>query len=168
MDSTVTLTFRYDEIDYVRAVRADYATRLRLRPDLAVAAGVAVFGTYLSFSSGSRWLGIACVLLAAAFGFMLFVAFVIIPPVAFRREPKFRDEYTLTFSPEGIRFQTAHIDSQLQWSLYSRALIDKHSYILYYGSRQFSVVPKRVFQSSEQQQAFEKLLIDNVAEIVRR
>jgi len=99
---------------------------------------------------------------------MLIAVFTIIPPLAFRREPKFRDDYALTFSPEGIHFRTAHIDSRLQWSLYSRALIDAHSYILYYGSRQFTVLPKRIFQSAEQQQAFEQLLTQHVSQIVRR
>jgi hypothetical protein len=99
---------------------------------------------------------------------MLIAAFTIIPPLAFRREPKFRDDYSLTFSPEGIHFRTAHIDSQLQWSMYSRALIDAHSYMLYYGSRQFTIIPRRVFQSGEQQQAFEQLLSQHVSQIVRR
>ncbi len=91
-----------------------------------------------------------------------------IPPLAFRREPKFRDDYLLTFSQEGIHFGTAHVDSHLQWSLYSRALVDAYSYVLYYGSRQFTVIPKRVFQSAEQQQIFEQLLTRYVSDIVRR
>ncbi len=99
---------------------------------------------------------------------MLIAAFTVIPPLVFRREPKFRDEYSLTFSPEGIHFRTAHIDSQLQWSMYSRALIDAHSYVLYYGSRHFTVIPKRFFESIEQQQAFEQLLTQHVSQIVRR
>jgi hypothetical protein len=99
---------------------------------------------------------------------MLVAAFLIIPPLAFRREPKFRDEYSLTFSEEGVHFRTAHIDSHLQWKMYSRALIDKYSYVLYYGSNHFSVIPKRVFQSAEQQATFEELLKRYVPEIVRR
>ena len=99
---------------------------------------------------------------------MLVAAFMVIPPLIFRREPKFRDDYSLTFSPEGIHFRTALFDSQLQWSMYSRALVDAHSYVLYYGSRQFTVIPKRVFQSAEQQQAFEQLLTQHVSQIVRR
>lgn len=74
----------------------------------------------------------------------------------------------LTFSQEGIHFGRAHVDSQIQWSLYSRALVDAHSYVLYYGSRQFTVIPKRVFQSAEQQQIFEQLLTQHISEIVRR
>jgi len=99
---------------------------------------------------------------------MLIAAFTVIPFFIFRREPKFRDEYSLTFSPEGIHFRTASIDSQLQWSLYARALVDSHSYVLYYGSTQFTVIPKRIFSNAEQQQDFERLLTEHVSQIVRR
>jgi YcxB-like protein len=168
VNSTINLSFRYAEIDYVRALRAHYASRLRLRLDIVVTFVLAGIGAYLWHSPSAHWLGIACIVVAVAFGLMLVAAFTIIPPLAFRREPKFRDDYSLTFSPEGIHFRTAHIDSQLQWSMYSRALIDAHSYVLYYSSRQFTVIPKRVFQSLEQQQAFEQLLTQHVSQIVRR
>ena len=78
------------------------------------------------------------------------------------------EEYSLTFSPEGIHFRTAHIDSQLQWSVYSRALVDAHSYLLYHGARQWSVIPRRVFQSRAEQEAFERLLAEHVPQIMRR
>ncbi len=168
MNTTVNLLFRYIESDYVRALRAHYASRLRLRLDIVVVVALVGIGIYLWQSPSSHWLGVACVSIAALFSLMLITAFTVIPPLAFRREPKFRDEYSLAFSAEGIHFRTAHIDSQLQWSMYSRALIDAHSYALYYGTRQFTVIPKRVFQSSEQQQAFESLLTQHVSEIVRR
>jgi hypothetical protein len=168
MNSTINLSFRYAERDYVRALRAHYASHLRLRLDIAVTILLAGVGIYLWRSPSGHWLGIVCVVIAIAFGLMLVAAFTVIPPLAFRREPKFRDDYSLTFSPEGIHFCTAHIDSWLQWNIYSRALIDAHSYILYYGTRQFTVLPKRVFQSIEQQQAFEQLLTHHVSPIVRR
>jgi YcxB-like protein len=168
MNSTINLSFRYAERDYVRALRSHYASHLRLRLDIAVTILLAGIGVYLWRSPRGYWLGTACVVIAIVFGLMLVAAFTIIPPLAFRREPKFRDDYSLTFSPEGIHFCTAHIDSQLQWSMYSRALVDAHSYILYYGSHQFTVLPKRVFQSIEQQQAFEQLLTHHVSPIVRR
>jgi len=164
----VQISFRYLESDYVRALRAHYASRLRLRLDIVFVAVLAAIGIYLWQLPSSRWLGIACVGIAALFSLMLAVAFTVIPLLVFRREPKFRDEYSLAFSSEGIHFRTAHIDSRLQWSMYSNALVDAHSYVLYYGSRQFTVIPKRVFQSSEQQQAFEQLLTQHVSEIVRR
>lgn len=97
---------------------------------------------------------------------MLVAAFAIIPTIAFRRQPKVRDDYSLSFSPQGIHFQTAHVDSDLKWSMYTSALVDAHSFILYYGSQQFTVIPKRVFQDVSQRQTFEKLLVQNVSKVV--
>jgi len=168
VNPTIHLSFRYEERDYVRAVRAHHASNLRLRLDIVVTFLLAGLGVYLWGSPSWRWLGLASVAIAVTFAILLIAAFTIIPTLAFRREPKFRDDYSLTFSPEGIHFRTAHIDSQLQWTLYSRALIDAHSYILYYGPRQFTVIPKRVFQNIAQQQIFEQLLTQHVSEITRR
>lgn len=166
MNSTIYLSFRYAESDYVRALRAHYASHLRLRLDSVLTIILVGVGLYLWRLPSLHWLGLACIVVAAVFALMLIAMFTVIPPLAFRREPKFRDGYSLTFSPEGIHFRTAQIDSQLQWSMYSRALVVAHSYLLYYGSRQFTVIPKRVFQSVEQRQAFEQLLSQHISEIV--
>ena len=168
MNSTINLSFRYAESDYVRALRAHYASHLRLRLDIVVTVVLAGIGAFLCRSASLHWLGVACVVVSVAFALMLVAAFTVVPRLVFRREPKFRDDYSLTFSAEGIHFRTSHIDSQLQWGMYSRALIDVRSYLLYYGSRQFTVIPKRVFQNVEQRQAFEQLLTQHVSEIVRR
>ena len=168
LNSTIHLSFRYAESDYVRAMRAHYASRLRLRLDIPVTVVVLGIGVYLLRSADQYWLGVALIVVAAAFALLLVAVFTVIPRLAFRREPKLRDEYSLTFSPEAIHFRTEHIDSQLEWSLYSRAMIDAHSYVLYYGARQFTVIPKRVFQSPDQQEAFETLLTQQISKIVRR
>ena len=163
-NSPVSLSFRYSEIDYVRALRAHYADRLRLWLDICAAVAVGAAGIYLWPSLSSKvFLGASI-----AFAVILLAAFFVIPPLIFRREPKFRDKYSLTFSPEGIHFQTAHIDSHLAWDLYSRALVDAHSYVLYYGSRTFTVIPKRVFQNNQQQEAFDQLLATHVSKVVRK
>jgi hypothetical protein len=168
MNPTINLSFRYAESDYVRALRAHYASHLRLRLDILVTIVLLGAGAYLWRSPDLHWLGVACVALALVFAMILVAAFTVIPALAFRREPKFRDDYSLGFSPEGIHFRTAHVDSQLQWGMYSRALVDAHSYVLYYGSRQFTVIPKRVFQNAEQREAFEQLLTGHISSIVRR
>jgi hypothetical protein len=72
----------------------------------------------------------------------------------------------LSFSPQGIRFHTAHIDSDLEWGLYTGALVDAYSFILYYGSQQFTVIPKRAFQDASQRQTFEYLLAQNISKVV--
>jgi YcxB-like protein len=168
MNSTVNLSFRYLQSDIVRAMRAHYASRLRLWLDIPMIVVLAALGVYSWRSPGLQWLSIVSIVASAVFALILVAAFAIIPPLLFRRQPKFRDEYSLTFSPDGIHFRTAHIDSQLQWSIYSRALVDATSYVLYYGLGSFTVIPKRVFQSAEQQEAFEQLLAQKVPQIVRK
>jgi hypothetical protein len=168
VNSTINLTFRYEENDYVRALRAHYASHLMLRLDIVGTIIVGIAGAFLLGSARLHWLGVACVVIAVVFALLLIAAFTVIPRLIFRREPRYRDEYSLTFSSDGIHFRTAHIDSQLKWSMYSRALIDAHSYLLYYGGRQFTLIPKRVFQNAEQQQSFEQLLTQQISQIVRR
>jgi hypothetical protein len=168
MSETVSLFFRYAESDYARALRAHYSSRLRVRLDIVAVIVTALLGVYSWRSPDYHWLGVVCLAASFVLVLMLFAAFVVIPPLAFRSEAKFRDDYSLTFSEDGIHFRTAHIDSQLQWSMYSRALIDVHSYVLYYGSRHFTVIPKRVFQNAEQQQIFEPLVTQHVSKIVWR
>lgn len=162
---TVNLSFRYAEEDYVRAMRAHYASRLRLPLDIAVTLVVAILGAY-EWRSGAHAIGIALLCVSGVFALILVGAFAVIPRVSFHNQPKFRDEYSLRFSPEGIHFQTAHIDSTLQWGMYTRALVDTYSFILYYGTQQFTVIPKRVFQNASQRQAFERLLFEQVSKVV--
>jgi hypothetical protein len=168
MSGAVNLSFRYSQQDYARAMRAHYASGLRWKIGIFLIVVVGAAGAYLwrspDFHSSGAWF----VAISAILALILIAAFVIIPIVLFRVEPKFRDGYSLTFSREGIHFRTIHIDSQLQWGMYSRALIDAHSYVLYYGSRRFTVIPKRVFQSAEQQREFEQMLIEHVPKMVRR
>src|SRR5262245_43678704 len=101
MNPAINLSFRYAESDYVRALRAHYASHLRLRLDIVVTVVLIGIGIYLWPSPTLRWLGVACIGIGVVFALMLIAAFTVIPPLAFRREPKFRDDYSLTFSSEG-------------------------------------------------------------------
>lgn len=149
-------------------MRSHYASLLRPRLDIVVTVGLAALGVYFWRSPSSHWFGVLFVGASAFFGLILVAAFLVVPPLAFRHQPKFRDEYSLTFSPEGVHFQTAHIDSHLEWSIYSSVRVDAYSYLLYWGTRTFTTIPKRVFQNTQQQGAFEQLLEERVPKIVRK
>jgi len=168
MDPTIHLTFRYTERDYLRAARANAASRARLWLDIPALVVSAFVGIYFLRSPGTHWYGAGMLGLSALLILMFVAAFVVIPRMVFRSDPKFQDEYSLDFSLEGIHFRTDHVDSQLQWSLYSKALIDIYSFVLYHGNRSFTVIPKRAFESADQQAAFEKLVVQNIPQIVRR
>src|SRR5271157_4463429 len=154
MDSTVSLLFRYSKQDIVRAMRLHYSSRLRLRFDITVTALSAAMGFYFWQATNSRFWGITSLGVSGIFALVLIAAFTIIPPLSFRRNPKYRDDYELTFSPDGIHFRTAYIDS--------------HSFVLYSGDDYFTVIPKRVFESGEQLRAFELLLSQKVQKIVKK
>ena len=168
MDSSVSVSFRYAQRDYTRATRANFGSRRRLMFDVAVAAVVAAAGLYLLTSRSDKWMGILLLSLSLIFVLVLIVGLAVVPRMVFRSTPKLHDEYFLEFSPQGIHFHTAQIDSELQWSTYSRALINAHSYLLYYGPRSHTIVPRRVFQNDEQRNAFEHLLAQKIPQIVRR
>jgi YcxB-like protein len=168
VESSIHLAFRYSEQDIVRALRTHIASRLRLKLDIVMVLVLALFGVYTWRSLDSPVYGMVLVGVCAVFVLVVIVAFGVIPAVIFRREAKFRDEYSLTFSSEGIHFRTVHIDSQLQWSMYDRALVDAHSFVLYYGARSFTVIPKRVFETAEQLAAFRRLIELKIPEILKK
>ncbi len=149
-------------------MRAHIASRLRLKVDIVVVLALALFGAYSWWSLDSPVYGMVLVGVSAVFILVLIAAFGVVPVVVFRREAKFRDEYSLTFSAEGIHFRTVHIDSQLQWSMYNRALVDAHSFVLYYGARSFTVIPKRDFATADQQAAFERLIEMKIPAILKK
>ena len=80
---------RYTEQDYVRAMRAHYASRLRLPLDIAAIVGVAVL-VAREVLSGSDGFGITLLSVSGIFALMLVAAFTIIPKITFRSQPKFR------------------------------------------------------------------------------
>jgi len=162
--SAVSLIFNYLETDYVRAMRAHYASYLRVWRDICIIVVAGTAAAYLWSVPGFHWLGVALFVLSAAMALILIAAFAVIPPWVFRRNPKLQDEYSFEISPEGIHYGTLHIDTHLQWSLFTRTLMNSHSYLLYWDSRAFILIPKRVFQTSEQQTAFEQLLAEYVPE----
>jgi hypothetical protein len=151
----------------VRAMRSHYASHFRLPLAIVIAAGLAALGAYSWRSPSSHWFGVAAVGASAVFALILVRAFLITPSLRSRHR-RFRDRYSLTFSPQGIHFVTEHIDSFVEWSIYSRALIDAYSYLLYWGSGSFTIIPKRVFRSTEQLDTFEKLLAERVPRIARK
>ena len=164
MMESITLSFEYCELDYVRAMRAHYSSRLRLPLDVTVAAGVAFFGAYELWSGSVIW-GAAALSVAAIFMGMLVAALTVIPRVAFRRDTTLHKPYCLTFFSEGIYFQTSGVDSHLEWTLSTAALVNRDSFILYYGERRFTILPKRVFKDVDEQVRFKRLLEQKVSNV---
>ncbi len=164
---SISFSFSYLESDYVRALRAHYASYLRIWRDLLIIVVSGVGAAYLWRVPSLRWPAVALLCLSVAMAAILVAAFLIIPPWVFRRNPKLKGEFSFNISQEGIRYDTSHIATQLEWPLFTKALVDSYSYLLYWDSRAFIVIPKRVFQTIEQQRAFEELLSSCLPESVK-
>ena len=165
-NESVHLRFHHTEKEYLEAVRLYFWHSKELSGRLIVSFVLFATGMLLLQSLVSVWLPLWATL---AFIFLAglgwFHGYVIdVPRRRFRGDPKFRDEYDLTFSDAGMEFKTAHVSASLQWSLYTRVIENDRFYIMVYGRdiHSLSILPKRVFRDKEQEVTFRKLLRRNL------
>ncbi|MBA2734954.1 MAG: YcxB family protein [Acidobacteria bacterium] len=159
MEEIISLRFKYTEEEYVSATRfyllrvSDFLFQLIISSLLIVAGVFSVLlldlesvTTFILIFVGVIWL------------LVWLLALFVMPRQRFRSDPKFRDEYSLQFSDDGIQFKTSQIDALIQWSLYTKVLENDRFYLLIYGKNMISVIPKRAFTSADQEAAFDALL----------
>lgn len=151
---SVQLSFRHTEQEYLAAVRyyVWHSKELLLRMIIVyvlVSTGMVLllqlFGSPLPL-----WVVIAFIVLA---GVALFQGYLVdLPRRYFRGDPKFRDEYNLTFADAGIEFRTTHLNASLAWSLYTDVIENDKFYILVYGKgiHSLSILPKRAFTGGQE------------------
>lgn len=163
MSETVRLRFKYTEQEYVSAVRA----YMRRSPEIIVRLGVFLtlmtFGTFMLSMYSDRGTLLSLIWAGVVLASVVCALFYGVPKRQFRGEPKFRDEYLLEFSDEGIHLTTANIDSKVSWNLYTSVLEQERFYLLIYGKYMMTVVPKRAFNSAKEEGDFRELLKRNLA-----
>lgn len=161
MHDVITLRFTYDKDEYLRAVRLHYRKKMGVTRDIVIAVLCGAAAVWLFVTEGlSVWS------LVAAGGFLALLgvvcsALVVVPRIIYADSAKLGNEYELTFRHEGIHFKTRDIDSHIDWELYDNWIEDDEFFILYYGKRNFSVVPKRAF-SENQEAIFREHLIAKI------
>ncbi len=147
--------------EYIRAIRRHYHSQLRVTRDIAGGLIAITGGLYLLLASeqaAMAWILItAGTTLLALVGYALFL----LPSMLYRSQPKLQSEYRLHFADNGIGFQTTDIDAQLQWTMYHSWLCDDEFYILYHGTRDLSVIPRRSL-TDEENERFTALLQRNI------
>ena len=151
---SVQLSFRHTEQEYLAAVRyyVWHSKELLLRMSIVyvlVSTGMVLL-LQLFGSPFPLWVVIAFIVLA---GVALFQGYLVdLPRRYFRGDPKFRDEYNLTFTDAGIEFRTTHLNASLAWSLYTDVIENAKFYILVYGKgiHSLSILPKRAFTGGQE------------------
>jgi len=160
---TVELTFKYTQDEYVKADRKYLIASKTISKTniviLAIFLPASIF--YLFFTSfsvpGILFTSIGVV--AAVIGCTLYFY---IPSYKFKITPKYSEEYTLTFSDNGISFKTPSIDSTINWDMYSEIWEGKEFYYLIQSPRMYALIPKRVFNSPDEMRMFEEISITNM------
>ena len=165
-NESVQLRFSHTEKEYLSAMRFYFLRSKELMAGLII--------VYFVFSAGFILLQVvlgvvlpiwANVALIVIVGLGWFHGVTIdVPRKHFRGDPKFRDEYTLTFTDAGIGFRTQNASSTLAWSFYTGLMENDSFYILIYGKNinSLSVLPKRAFQNSQQEKTFREMLRRNL------
>ena len=162
----VRLSFTYTEEEYLAAIRSYFWHSTPLQPRaiviwVLVSAVLVVLVSLLGFSL-PVW---AYVILIGIAGVALFHGYVVDRPRAyFRGEPKFRDEYHMTFTDSGIEFHTQDMSAMIAWKIYSGVFENDSFYLLLYGKSipSLTIIPKRAFQSNNEETIFRQMLRRNL------
>ncbi len=163
MSIMVDLRFRYTEGEYVSATRAYMLRSTRLMSGFCLSLFLLLIGLSgftAGFDSSFSYLLVG---ISLVFILIFLMAFFVMPRKQFRSDPRFRDEYSLQFSEDSIHFKSAHLESTLQWSLYTKFTESRRFYILVYGENMITVIPKRVFAGAGQEAMFRELLRRKIA-----
>ena len=161
-NEVVQLNFRHTEQEYLAATRlymlknTDVVIRLVVFCVLG-SAGMLLLSLVMEFSL-PVWFIVALLVLVGLSGFH--ATCVALPKRYFRGDPRFRDDYNLTFSDSGVELKTQNIHSAVSWNLYTRVIENDKFYILVYGRdiHAIAILPKRVFRDTKQETAFRELL----------
>ncbi len=152
----MTITYRPSLGDLVHAARIWEANHWKTANRL-VAIALLAFGAFLVYGRTYPWAVLFLILGLLEF-FNLLPAAVLRAFIEWKSNPKFREEYQLTITPEHLHFRTETIDSTLKWTHYSSYLETSKAFILIYGKRMYTVIPKRALASPEQPEQLRNLL----------
>jgi hypothetical protein len=152
----MTISYRPTQADLVHAARVWEGRHWKVAR-YVVAGTLIACGAFLLVAAG-RWWGCAFVLVGLLEAFNLLPAAVLGAVLEFRANPKFREEHHLTLTPESLRFRTTTIDSTLKWTLYSHFFETGKAFILVYGKRMYTVIPKRALNGDAEVGELRQLL----------
>jgi len=160
MDSSqepeITIVFRPELGDLVHAARSWEANESKTA-NRAIGMALLLCGGFLLYTTSYVW-GMLFLLVGTLELFNLLPASVIRAVIEYRSNPKFREEYQLTLTDDHLRFRTATIDSALKWTHYSHYFETPKAFMLVYGKRMYTVIPKRALANAEQVEQLRSLL----------
>jgi len=80
--------------------------------------------------------------------------------IQFKNNRKLKGVQKIIFTGSGMEYETQDIKSTINWNIYSKYYEGENIFILIYGKRQYSVIPKYKFENRLDD--FRKLLNENI------
>lgn len=162
----IVLEFDHRLGEHLAAERLYYRSTFWWKADRIVAVLLIAFGIFAVSAAGARWWTILPFPLAIAEWFHLLSIRPLQTRFWFHRNPKHLGTYRLSFSDSGIGFETTSIESKLAWTHYTRVLEGDLVTLLVYGTRMYTLVPRRASADDAQYARFLALVRRHVSERV--
>jgi len=156
--SPIEVTFDNHLAEHLAAERLFYRSTLFWKLDKVVAVILFCMGAVATYQVGLRWWTVIWFPLAVAEWFNALSLRPLQIRYWFKRNPKFLDTYHLTFEEKAMHFQTRTIDSRIQWDQFDSSLEDDQLFLLVYGTRMYSIIPKRAFRTETEMREFRSFI----------
>jgi hypothetical protein len=165
MDQPIRLVFVYQRSEYLRAMRRlyfKYRHGLHVGRDTVLACILIVLGGGYTYLYGIDTISLLLFTPGAVLVLIMGYSFFVLPRMIYASEPKLKEQYELDFSDGGMAFRMRGLNSTLEWPFYKEWLVDDEFYVLFYGKRNPTVIPRRAFSSREDDSAFRELLVRHI------
>jgi len=162
-NEAVSLIFDNVVGDHLAAERLYYKSTVFAKVDRVVAVILLLVGSFSTWAAGVHWWTLIFFPLAVLEWFNLLSVRPLVIRRWFKHNPKFSETYHLALDRSGIHFRTKSIDSRVTWDHYTKVLEDDRLWLLVYGTRMYSVIPKRALKGDDEVARFRSLVAQNIA-----
>jgi len=161
-EGAISISFDNVLAEHLAAERLYYKSTTLAKVDKVVAAILLLVGVLSTFGAGVQWWTLVFLPVGVLEWFNLLTIRPLVNRYAFRRNPKFSETYHLKFDRTGMQFRTNSIDSHITWDDFTKVLEDDQLWLLVYGARMYSVIPKRAFKSDDEATRFRSLVTERI------
>jgi hypothetical protein len=161
--TTIEIEYLPQLNEYLEAHSLYDSKTVQRKMDKVIAFSLIVSGIFLFSISLADGFVLVNTILAAVFfaigilellGYLDFVKMIM--RIRFKNNKKVKHIQKIKFTDQGLEYETEGVKSEIKWNFYTKYHEGENVFILVYGARQYSVIPKHAF--NRQLEDFKKLL----------
>jgi hypothetical protein len=168
LPQSITIKFKYSQFEYVEAIQRFYRNTSKMILEVVVSLILFVIGLGVTLYMRVSLYSVFLMVVSIFYLFVTFIFYQIIPEKRSRLESKFRDEYYLSFSQDGVKYKNSQIDNIYPWTHYQKVWEAPKYYYLIYSKEGVTIIPKRAFATLEDEQSFRQLLAEKMKSSIRK